>query len=153
MDENRLAAWRMFLTAHGAVVRALEQELADETGLPLGWYEVLLHLRRAPDRRLRMHELADRILLTPSGLTRVVDRMADAGLVRREQCASDRRVYYATLTERGRKRLRATTPVHLRGIDEHFACHLTDREAEVLQKALGKVLADVRPDLAERLAQ
>jgi DNA-binding MarR family transcriptional regulator len=100
-----------------------------------------------------MHELADRILLTPSGLTRVVDRMVDAGLVRREQCRTDRRVYYATLTDRGHKRLQKTSPVHLRGVEEHFTSHLTDREAEVLRKALGKVLADIRPDLAERIAQ
>lgn len=153
MDERRFAAWRTFLAAHGAVLRKLEQELADETGLSLGWYEVLLHLQRAPERRLRMHELAERVLLTPSGLTRMVDRMVEAGLVRREQCPSDRRVSYAALTDRGRRRLQKTSPVHVRGVEEHFADHLTDREAEVLQRALGKVLADLRPDLAERIAQ
>ena len=132
----------MFLMAHGAVVKKLEHELVEETGLPLGWYEVLLHLSWAPERRLRMQELAGRILLTPSGLTRVVDRMEAEGLVQREPCPTDRRALYATLTQPGLKRLRDASPVHLRGVEEHFARHLTDREADVLRKALGKVLAD-----------
>lgn len=149
MDERHREAWRTFLMAHGAVVRKLEHELAEETGLPLGWYEVLLHLSWAPDRRLRMQELAGSILLTPSGLTRVVDRMEAEGLVRREPCPHDRRVSYATLTEQGRNRLRKASPVHLRGVEEHFARHLTDREADVLCKALGKVLGG-RPTTQQR---
>lgn len=140
MDETRLDAWRAFLMAHSAVVRRLEQELLEDTGLPLGWYEVLLHLSRAPEQRLRMHDLADRILLTPSGLTRLVDRMETDGLVRRAPCPSDRRVSYATLTAQGLGRLRKASPVHLRGVEEHFARHLTDREAVVLKKALGRIL-------------
>lgn len=140
-----LATWATFLRAHRAVVRQLEHELAEEAGLPLAWYEVLLHLRNAPDRRLRMQDLADRAVLTPSGLTRLVDRMEAEGLVRREPCPSDRRVSYATLTAHGRNRLRKAAPVHLRGVEEHFGRHLTEHEEKVLQRALGKVLGELRP--------
>jgi DNA-binding MarR family transcriptional regulator len=139
MAEDRLAVWETFLMAHGAVLRTLAQELEAETGLPLGWYEVLLHLRRAEGRRLRMQELAANVLLTPSGLTRVVDRMEAEGLVRRDACPGDRRGSYAVLTKDGASRLRRASPIHLRGVEEHFSRHLTDREATVLRTALAKV--------------
>jgi DNA-binding MarR family transcriptional regulator len=118
----------------------LGAELEQERGLPIGWYEVLLQLENAPDRRLRMGDLADAVLLSRSGLTRVVDRMVDAGLVAREPCASDGRVLYAGLTPEGRATLRRAAPTHLRGIDEHFASVLTDEEVEVMGRALGRVI-------------
>lgn len=143
-DERRLDAWRAFLTAHQAVLRQLEQELRDERDLPLAWYEVLLHLSRAPEGRLRMHELADSILLTPSGLTRLADRMEQAGLIERVTCPTDRRGVWAAITKQGRRRLREAAPVHLRGIDEHFAQHLTDDEVDVLVHAFAKLAPETQ---------
>ena len=156
VDDVRLGAWRALLAGHAALVARLDEDLECQRGLPLAWYEVLLHLSRAPDARLRMGELAASVLLTPSGLTRLVDRMEAAGLVRRERCPSDRRVAFATLTTSGRARLRAATGVHLRGVQEHFGRHLSDEEAEVLRAALGRVAAELRsphvPDVMESAA-
>lgn len=139
VDDRRLALWEAFLTTHAAVVRRLADELERQRDLPLSWYEVLLYLNRAPERRMRMGELSGSLLLTPSGLTRLIDRMEAAGLVRRDRCPSDRRGAYAALTPAGRARLEDAAPVHLRGIDRHFARHLGDRDVAVLERALRKV--------------
>jgi DNA-binding MarR family transcriptional regulator len=139
-ERSRLEVWQQFLHAHQRVLAVLGDELEQERGLPLAWYEVLLHVERAPDRRLRMGDLADAVVLSPSGLTRLVDRMVDDGLVRREPCPSDRRSTYAVLTADGRSALRRAAPTHLRGIDEHFASLLTDDEVAALSRALGRVL-------------
>jgi DNA-binding MarR family transcriptional regulator len=136
-----MAAWRSFLEAHAAVVELLERELERECGLPLSQYEVLLRLNGAPNGRMRMQELARSVLLSKSGLSRLIDRMVDAGLVCREQSLTDRRGYFAVLTERGRSALRRAAPVHLRGIQEHFAGHLDEAEAAVLGAALSRIAA------------
>ena len=146
IDAERLEAWRALLVTHAALVRRLNEELEQERGLPLGWYEVLLHLNEAPQGSLRMGDLARRALLTPSGLTRLVDRMEKAGLVERQACGDDRRGSWATLTPAGRKKLKESSPVHVRGVDQYFARHLTKEEAKALTKTLGKMLADVRGD-------
>jgi DNA-binding MarR family transcriptional regulator len=138
-DSARLTAWRTLLEAHAAVTDRLERELLAERELPLSRYEVLLVLAEAPEGRLRMQELAQRVLLSKSGLSRLVDRMEETGLVRREQCPSDRRGWFAVLTEPGRSVLRRSAPVHLRGVEEHFARHLDRDEARVLTAALGRV--------------
>jgi DNA-binding MarR family transcriptional regulator len=121
----------------------MNHELEEEAGLPLSWYDVLLHLYHAPDQRLRMSDLVERMVFSPSGLSRRIDRMADAGLVRREQCPSDRRSYFATLTDEGKARLRAASPIHLRGIQEHFGGHLSNEEADALAGALRRVADDL----------
>jgi DNA-binding MarR family transcriptional regulator len=141
LDAARLAAWRAFLRTHAVVVVALSRELEDVRGLPLAQYDVLVQLVEAPDGRLRMQELAARVLFSRSGLTRLVDRMADEGLVRRERCVDDRRGTFAVLTPAGRRTARDASGVHLRGINEHFARHLSDDDARALQTALGAVLA------------
>ena len=146
IDPERLDAWRGLLVTHAALVRRLNEELEDEQGLPLAWYEVLLHLNEAPRNSLRMGDLARRALLTPSGLTRLVDRMESAGLVERKACGDDRRGSWAALTPAGRKKLKDAAPVHVRGVDQYFARHLTKDEARTLSKALAKMLADVRGD-------
>lgn len=151
LDDRRLAAWRALLASHAALVGRLGEELQDEKGLPLPWYEVLLWLGQAPEGRMRMGELADSLLLTPSGVTRLIDRMETDGLVQRQQCPSDRRGWNAVITPAGRARLRSAAPVHLRGVEEHFGRHLTDEEADVLANVLGRVLGDVCPDMATRL--
>jgi DNA-binding MarR family transcriptional regulator len=136
---ERLDAWRAFLRAHAAVVGALETELEAERDLPLPWYDVLVSLSDAGGR-LRMQELAERVLFSRSGLTRLVDRMATAGLVTRERCEDDRRGTFAVLTPTGVARLREAAGVHLRGIHDHFTTHLTDADVAALTAALDKVL-------------
>jgi DNA-binding MarR family transcriptional regulator len=137
---DRLEIWEGLLRAHAAMVAALEEEMEREQRLPLRWYEVLLHLSRASDGRLRMHDLADVVLESKSGLTRVVDRMEDAGLVKRESCPSDKRGVFAVLTDAGRTRFRQAAPLHLRGIERHFARHVTADDVVTLRLLLGRLL-------------
>lgn len=140
-DPRRLDAWRAFLRAHAVVTDTLDRELQAERDLPLAWYDVLLNLSEADDGRLRMRDLADRVMLSRSGLTRLVDRMATAGLVSRRPDPDDRRGTLACLTDAGMQTLRRAAPVHLRGVQEHFARHIGDDEALVLRQALERVSA------------
>lgn len=137
-DPERLSVWRTFLEAHATILRMLEAELEHERELPLSWYDVLLQLSEA-DGRLRMSVLADRLVTHRSSLTRLIDRMEAAGLVARETCPSDGRGALAVLTREGRETLRRAAPVHLRGIQEHFAAHLTDSDVVALHRALSKL--------------
>jgi DNA-binding MarR family transcriptional regulator len=130
-DERKVAAWRAFLHAHLVLTDVLERELAAETGLPLTWYDVLVNLHAAGGG-LRMQELAKRVVLSKSGLTRLVDRMVAAGYVCREPAAGDRRGLLAVMTPEGDRALHDAAPVHLRGIEEHFGRHVTDEEAAVV---------------------
>ena len=143
-DPAQLAAWRRLLEAHATVTELLERELVAERGLPLSRYDVLLNLAEAPEGRLRMQELSASVLLSKSGLSRLVDRMVEAGLVRRERCEDDRRGWFAVLTDQGRSALRRAAPVHLRGIQEHFVRHLEPEEVQVLATALARVVAAAR---------
>lgn len=138
---NDLDSWRLFLQAHSALVDVLEQELRDAIDLPLTWFEVLLHLDRAPDGRLRMTDLADSLLLSKSGVTRLVDRMEAARLVERGVCSSDRRGAFAVITRSGRALYRKARPIHLRGVEEHFLTHLTAAERRAFTTGLRKVMA------------
>jgi DNA-binding MarR family transcriptional regulator len=148
-DPAQLAAWRRLLEAHATVTELLEHELVAERGLPLSRYDVLLNLAEAPEGRLRMQELSASVLLSKSGLSRLVDRMVEAGLVRRERCQDDRRGWFAVLTDQGRSALRRAAPVHLRGIQEHFVRHLEPEEIHVLSIALARVVAAARAAQAE----
>jgi DNA-binding MarR family transcriptional regulator len=151
-DERRVSAWRALLAAHAALVDRLGEELQEERDLPLPWYEVLLFLNRAPDGRMRMGELAGNLLLTPSGVTRLVDRMEAEGLVDRQRCPSDRRGLHAVITPEGRSRLRSAAPVHLRGVQQHFGRLLSDQEADLVAGVLGRVFSELRPDAAAQIA-
>jgi DNA-binding MarR family transcriptional regulator len=131
-DETRLAAYRAFLTAHAAVIARIEREMAAGDVIPLTWYDVLLELYEAPERRLRLHELARRVVLTRSGLTRMVDRLEAAGLLRREPDPADRRGAFAALTPAGHAALRRAWPVYARGIATYFTRHLGEEEARAL---------------------
>lgn len=139
----RIGIWRGFLRAHATVVRELERELLTGAGLPLAWYDVLLQLAEAPGRRLRMAELADRVLLSRSGLTRLIDRLQAEGLVRREPSPDDARGTYTVLTPAGFERLRAAAPVHLAGIRDHWLAHFSDDELRVLGGWLGRLAPPV----------
>ena len=143
LTDAELAAWVGFLKAQRRVLEQLEAELRAEHDLSLSEYEVLLHLHDAPGHRLRMGDLAGKVLLTPSGLTRLADRMVKDGLIEREACPEDRRVSYLTLTTAGRTRFRAAAPTHVRGVRTHFAQHLCE-DAAVVAAAFTRI-ADADP--------
>ena len=137
-----LTAWRMFLRAHATILRRLEAELVMEHDLPLASYDVLVQLSEAPEQRLRMTELADRVLLSRSGLTRLADRLERDGLLVRQACPSDARGTLAVLTDAGLARLRAAWPTHLRGVAEHVTGRLAPDELQELARLLGKLVDD-----------
>jgi DNA-binding MarR family transcriptional regulator len=138
LSDEQLDAWKAFIRAQSEVLSTLDRELEAERGLPITFFDVLAQLSQAGGR-LRMSELADAVLLSRSGVTRLIDRMERAGLVRREHCPTDRRALYATLTPEGKRALRQAQPVHFRGIAEHFARHLSCDEAKTLAAALGRM--------------
>ena len=137
-DDPRVAAWAAVLRAHATVVPRLERELA-AVGMPLSWYDVLLELNSAPDRRLRMTELGAAAVLSRERVSRVVDELERTGLVRRERNPDDGRSLLAIVTDEGRRRLRAAAPTYLAGIARHFGTHLDDDEARVVGTALGRI--------------
>lgn len=143
MSDPQLRAWRLMLTAHAEVVDILAGELEEATGLPLPWYEVLLYLHESPDGRLRMHTLAESLLLSRSAATRFIDRMETAGLVGRETCATDRRGTFVVMTEAGRDAFDRAAPLHLAGIERHFGRRITDAEAAAMAGAFERVLAAI----------
>jgi DNA-binding MarR family transcriptional regulator len=136
----QMAAWRAFLTAHAHITDVLARELKEREGFPLTWYDVLVQLSEAEGHRLRMQELADRVLLSKSGLTRLIDRMEREGLVERSPCPDDRRGTFATMTTAGYDTIKRTAPTHLAGIREHFADVVDDDEAAVVASALQRVV-------------
>jgi DNA-binding MarR family transcriptional regulator len=140
IDDEALAVWGDFLRFHATVTDQLERELLAGAGMPLTWFDVLLHLAAAPSGRLRMQELAAAVVLSRSGLTRVVDRLEAAGFVERTSCPSDRRGTNAEITPAGRAALRAARPVHLAGVAEHFAQQLSPAQLRALGAALRRLL-------------
>lgn len=135
----QMTAWRTFLGAHSAMVRALEAELAAAHDLPLTWYDVLVQLAATRRRQLRMTELAERVLLSRSGLTRLVDRLEREGLVERQACPSDARGTLAVLTPAGLDRLRAASPTHLGGVAAYFQ-RLSEPEVRQLTALLDRLV-------------
>jgi DNA-binding MarR family transcriptional regulator len=142
LSDQQLLAWRRFLRAHALVTRRLESDLMSEQQLPLASYDVLVQLVEAPERRLRMSELAERVLLSRSGLTRLVDRLEREGLVDRAPCEDDARGLYTVLTEAGYDRLRGATGTHLRGVAQHAMGRLDDTQAELLSTLMARILDD-----------
>src|SRR3989442_12475311 len=134
-------AWRSLLRAHATLIRRLDTDLEKETGLALADFDVLAQLAVAHGE-LRMTELADRALISRSGMTRRVARLVDEGLVRRDKAGSDARGVVVALTERGIARLAETVPVHARGISKLFVAQLDDQELALLERALNKVIVD-----------
>lgn len=135
-----LAAWRGLLRVHARLVHDLDDELQEVHGLPLHEYEVLLMLEDAPARRLRMTELASSVLLSQSGLTRLVDRLERNGLVERERCTADRRGLFAQLTDAGQARLEEARVTHLGGVRERFLSLFSDAELVELAGLWERVL-------------
>jgi DNA-binding MarR family transcriptional regulator len=136
LTETEMRAWQALLHSYHQVIRKLDRELRDEHDLPLAAYDVLLRLARAPGRAMRMSDLAERVMLSPSGLTRLVDRLSSKGLVRRQTDPRDARVALACLTEQGLKQLRRAARTHLRGIREHFTGRLGERNLREVASGL-----------------
>jgi DNA-binding MarR family transcriptional regulator len=136
LDELELRAWQSLLHAHHDVVGRLDDELRERHGISFSEYDVLLRLARAPERALTMGELAERTMLSPSGTTRLVDRLEASELLVRRPAPGDGRIALATLTPAGLRLLRAAARTHLRGIREHFTGHLTSRQLEQVASAL-----------------
>lgn len=141
LDDLRGSTWRLFLTAHARLIDRIEAKLAEAKLPPLEWYDVLLTLKNAPDRRLRLSEVAQQVLLSRSNLTRLVDRLEKAGLLYREACPTDRRGTFAVLTEAGLAMQQQMWTIYSKGIAEYFACHLDDAEAKIVQQGLQRMLA------------
>ena len=134
-----LGPWRAFLRAHARVARRLDEDLRQGHALSLQEYETLLHLAEAPERRLRMGRLADSLLLSKSGVTRLIDRLVEDGLVERTSCSSDARGAEASLTGSGLARLRAAAPTHLEGIRDHFFGAINAADLPAVERALDSV--------------
>jgi DNA-binding MarR family transcriptional regulator len=145
LTETELRAWQGLLHAHDHVVGRLDADLRREHDISFGAYDVLLRLGRAPERCLRMSELAQRVMLSPSGLTRMVDRLVETGLVRRRPFEGDARVTLACLTDRGRQRVRGAARTHLRGIREHFTGRLSEAQLRSVASALEIIVGPHEP--------
>ena len=139
LTTRELAAWRGFLRVHSGLVRELNSELELTHALPLAHYEVLLYLDASPSGKLTMSELAQSVLLSQSGVTRLVDRLVRCGLVVREGCAQDRRVMYARLTDEGRETLCEARPTLIDGVRRRFLAHFDDAELDMLADAWERV--------------
>jgi DNA-binding MarR family transcriptional regulator len=140
-------AWYSMLQANTRLLERINAALEAEAGIPLSWFEVLAQLSWAPDSCSRMGALADELLLSRGGVTRLIARMEDAGLVRREVPAHDRRATYAHITEQGREVFERALPVHVAKVHEHFHAHLSDEELDVLIRAMGKILRGLGADV------
>lgn len=137
--DDAIAPWRWMLLASAGAVRAIERDLEERGSVPLTWYDVLLELNSAEDRRLTMSELGERAVLSRTRVSRVVDDLVAAGLVARVPNPDDGRSWFAELTPAGRRELRRTVPHYLAGIEEHFLRHLHEEERTVLATALRRV--------------
>jgi DNA-binding MarR family transcriptional regulator len=155
VDDASLGAWRSFLRAHARLTRRLDEELRAAHQVSLAEYDALLQLASAPGRRLRMSVLADRVLLSRSGITRLVDRLVADGMVERSACTTDARGAEATLTRRGLERLRSASQTHLDGVRRYFLDVVSPDDRATMERALDGVidgLASSQPGTPELCA-
>jgi DNA-binding MarR family transcriptional regulator len=141
---EQLRCWRLYIESALALVDVLDTELQATAGIPQRWYDVLIHLEESPNG-IPMTELADQILYSKSGFTRVIDRMEDAGLVQRVRPERDRRSILVTITDQGTQTMQNARRHHRDGIDRHFSQHLTDTDTKALTRALEKISTHARP--------
>lgn len=139
LSSQALAAWIAFLRGHATLTRALNAQLVADHGLTINDYEVMLRLSRAPDRRLKRVELAQSVLLTPSGITRLLDGLEAAGWVEKASCKTDARITYAVLTEAGLAKLREAADSHLSDVDRVFAANFESDELDTLAGLLSRL--------------
>ncbi len=140
--KQRLTAgqvWERTLTMVSKLLREFDHEMQKDSGISIIWYDVLLHLYIAPEKKMRMQVLSDSLILTRTGATRLVDRIEKAGLVRREAVPEDRRGYYAILSEEGERVLRLAQKAHRRDIRKHFGAHLSKDEQQTLYELVTRV--------------
>jgi DNA-binding MarR family transcriptional regulator len=138
LDDLERRAWRAYLHKHALVARLLEADLMARSNLPLAEFDVLFQIAMTDGQRLRMNELADRVLLSRAGITRLVDRLVEDGLVERVKCASDARGAFAALTDHGRARLEEARPGHLAAVKRYFLGSFSRAELEVLAELMGR---------------
>jgi DNA-binding MarR family transcriptional regulator len=143
LPDESIALWRSFLTAHARLVQAIEARFESSGVVPYQWYDVLVALVEAPEHRLRFSELAEKVLLSRSGLTRLVDRLVRAGLLVREDCVSDRRGCYARLTDAGYDAVRTAWPVYAESISRFFIQEVSEEDALRLKRLLDKILENL----------
>jgi DNA-binding MarR family transcriptional regulator len=139
LDGAALEAWRSYLRSHASILRMLDSELAAKHGMTARDYEVLLYLAQAPEHRLPMSALAERTMLTRSGITRLIDGLVAAGSIERVSCPSDARVSYARLTEEGYEKMRQAAGTHVASIRRLFLEHFTPEEIDQLASLLGRL--------------
>jgi DNA-binding MarR family transcriptional regulator len=144
-----LEAWVRLLRAHAWATRALSADLFAEHGLTINDYEALLRLSRADDGRMRRVDLADQLLLTASGVTRLLDGLERAGVVARATCASDRRVVYAVLTDTGREKLHEASTSHMAAVRDFFEQRFSEEELVQLAKLLDRLPGTEGADSAD----
>ena len=142
LDDVEMAAWKTLIVATTGLLATLDNELEAAHGLSLGEYEVLVHLSETPEHALRMTDLAGRLHLSPSGITRRIDGLVKEGLVARRQCAVDRRGSEAVLTDDGMKRLEEAAPTHVAGVRAHFIDRLSARQLSNVASALSMITID-----------
>lgn len=148
LDDLHLTAWRNLITAHALLIDTIDRELSEAEKVPLQWYDVLIELYEAPDHRLRMTELARKVVLTKSTVSRLVDRLEAEGLLTRETAPTDGRGAYAVLTDKGHQALRDAWHVYAKGIKTHFAQHLNDDETETFVRVFQKIIDHIGSDPA-----
>lgn len=142
-----LEAWSSLVRVTAALGPRVGHDLEAARELPVAWFDILLALNSAPKKRLRMQDLGDRVVLSRSRSSRIVDELVAAGLVSREADPQDRRGSYAVLTDEGRASFRSASPVYAKAVDEHLTRHLTDEEIAVISGALGRILAAEEPEV------
>jgi DNA-binding MarR family transcriptional regulator len=140
LDDARMGAWRSFLHAHARLTRRLDEELQAAHHLSLAEYDALVQLARTPGRRLRMSVLAERVLLSRSGITRLVDRLVADGMMERSACSTDARGAEATLTAAGLDRLRSASQTHLDGVRRYFLEIVSPADQVAIERGLDAVV-------------
>lgn len=151
LDSPYMDAWDSLVRIHNRVIARLDADLAKDAAISLTWYNILSVLADSPELRLRMSEIADRIVLSRSALTRSMDKLVAAGLIARETCPEDERGAYGSLTSKGQDALRHARPIYSRGVQAYFATELTDSDTKSLKPVMDKILVCLNA-ASERLA-
>lgn len=140
LTKIHLSTWRLFITAHAKLINKIDKELQSAGQIPLNWYDVLIELHEAPEQRLRMSGLAEKVVLSRSGLTRLVDKLEKKGYLSREIDPDDRRGFFAILTTDGESALKSAWIVYRDSIATYFATYFDKDEAEMMQTILSNIL-------------
>lgn len=153
LDEEEQRTWQAYLLATRLLWSQFERDVQRGAGMPLTYYEILVVLSAAPDRALRLNEIAQLLQLSPSRLSHAVDRMEESGWVRRERCPSDRRGWIAALTDQGYAALEAAAPSHVESVRTHLFDQLTPEQVDQLRAISETLLTHLAPDIFHRLGE